>query len=69
MILTDASDTIHADSLALFATTSTYSARQKYSAPWSPSLVFLQHLLKKCKYQLQTFSTLSRINITRYVKI
>ena len=32
-------------------------------------LVFLQYLLNKCKYQRQTFSTLSRINITRYVKI
>ena len=46
-----------------------YSTRQKYSAPWSPSLVFLQYLLNKCKYQRQTFCTLSRINITRYVKI
>ena len=46
-----------------------YGTRQKYSAPWSPSLVFLQCLLNKCKYQRQTFSTLSRINITRYVEI
>ena len=32
-------------------------------------LVFLQYLLNKCKYQRQTFSTLSSINIIRYVKI
>ena len=46
-----------------------YSTRQKYSAPWSPSLVFSQYLLNKCKYQRQTFSTVSCINITRYVTV
>ena len=46
-----------------------YSTRQKYSAPWSPSLVFLRYLLNKSKYQRKTFSTLSRINFTHYVKI
>ena len=44
-----------------------YSTRQKYSALWSPPLVFLRYLLNKCKYQRQTFSTLSRMHFTHYV--
>ena len=46
-----------------------YSTRQKYSVPWNPPLVFLRYLLNKCKYLRQTFSILSRINFTHYVKI
>ena len=57
------------DAMSRFAHNSVYSTRQKYSAPWSPSLVFLQYLLNKCKYQRQTFRIVSGINITRYVKI
>ena len=44
-----------------------YSTRQKYSAFWSPPLVFLRYLLNKWKYQRQTFSTLSRMHFTHYV--
>ena len=61
IILTSVRDTIHVDSLALFA------APHWQGDYFEPPLVFLRYLLNQCSHHHQTCSTLSRNNFTYYI--